>query len=272
MSDEAEVTRDEVIKGIVHRVLTSYLEGAVEDQSALKEWVSSTEEKGFLIGLDLEKVKGRFSIQLHPLAITLFEKFDAQINDFIVNTPEGALSFDWKGTKDREEGLKVFTDLAICYLLPKIGHYIGEAIESLVEQSFCFAKTAGCVKIAKTYDRAVGIGVDIKKLTSVMKDTVRQVPLDKQEYVREALEHHTGLQVQSTKGRPRTWTKEGLEKAVRKASFQARKEKYRVPRLNDVAEILNKRYPDRTRLTGKGLGQMLTRYEISWKEIKNPHN
>jgi len=72
-------------------------------------------------------------------------------------------------------------------------------------------------------------------------------------------------------GRPRTWTKEGLDQAVRKASLKFKKAKYRSPTLSDVAASISKQYPDRMPLNAKALGQMLKRYELEWKKLKNPH-
>ncbi len=71
-------------------------------------------------------------------------------------------------------------------------------------------------------------------------------------------------------GRPRTWTKEGLDQAVRKASLKFKKDKYRSPTLTDVAASISKHYPDRMPLNAKSLGQMLKRYELEWKNLKNP--
>jgi hypothetical protein len=72
-------------------------------------------------------------------------------------------------------------------------------------------------------------------------------------------------------GRPPIWTKETLEKAANKAAARAAKVKYRAPRLQDVAEVLNKRYPSQRPLTGNSLRMLLKRYEVDWKTIKNAH-
>ncbi len=267
-----DTTKEEIAEELVRRSLRSYLASVIDDESMLEACLARDLAQGFSMTLSLENIKGQFSVQFVPLAAALVGKFDAEIDKFSIATPEGSKVFDWKDDHEREQGLKFFTDFAVCYLIPKIGNYVAEAIESLLEQSFSFAKTTGCLRIAKDYDEATGSGLDLHSLIADIRDAVKQAPPDKKEYIRKALEHYSGLQVQSVKGRPRTWTKESLEKAVRRASFQVRKEKYRTPTLEDVARDLNKRNPDRARLTGKALGQMLTRYEINWKGIKNPHN
>ena len=109
-----------------------------------------------------------------------------------------------------------------------------------------------------------GKSVDISKIKEELEVLAKDLITERKTFLKEHLYLPTG------KGRHPRWTKEKLEQATRKAAAQVRKEKYRPPRLSEVAEKINKRYPNMPPLNAKALGQLHKRYAIEWKIIKNP--
>ncbi len=73
-------------------------------------------------------------------------------------------------------------------------------------------------------------------------------------------------------GRPPAWTKDKLKQATQKAVAKVYKKKYRPPKLSDVAEIFNKRYPNKGPFTANSVRQLFTRHGIDWKSLKTAQN
>jgi CRISPR/Cas system-associated endonuclease Cas1 len=79
----------------------------------------------------------------------------------------------------------------------------------------------------------------------------------------------------SGRGRRPLWSKEELEQATRKAVASIRrKKKYGGdPQLSDIADVFNKRFPDRGTFTANSVRQLLNRngirWRVLWKEIRN---
>ncbi len=78
----------------------------------------------------------------------------------------------------------------------------------------------------------------------------------------------------SGRGRRPVWSKEELEQATRKAIASVRrKKKYSDPQLSDIADVFNKRFPDRGTFTANSVRQLLNRngirWRVLWKEIRN---
>jgi len=213
-----------------------------------------------------------FSLPLSELATSIAMDMTERVKSVVFRFKDGDVNFDFRENEGARLLAKYLAPLAAEYFLLNMEAKLATAVDSLCAESVRMAVELGSLQgakdIAEKGDRIpleIDFGPILKKL--------KKDELDRdQERIMRLAGQFEGLTLATRKGRPRTWTKEGLTQALRKTTFQFRKERYRAPTLGEVAASLSKRYPDRMLLSGKSLGQMLKRYGIDWKEIKNPHN
>jgi hypothetical protein len=232
------------------------------------------EEKAHTVVIpDIETEHGNASLTYHLKAAVayFFNEFEGRLDAIRLKHTDGTVSlFELDSKSSRENVLSNLVQYAAVYMVMGLNAEIEAVINKLFKKAVIYAE-ARTMSLAIDNSKQSDAKIDLRENIANLRKMLAQEEKADEHFVNALgkLEH---VHVSVSKGRPRTWTKESLEKAVRRASFQVRKEKYRTPTLEDIARDLNKRNPDRARLTGKALGQMLTRYEINWKDIKNPHN
>jgi len=168
--------------------------------------------------------------------------------------------------------VRPLVETAVVYFLSNLKMKIANAMDALCEEAIRMATQIMADRIA----RQIGEQEDYIPLENNVRKLFEELRAEETNAEHKRISQTAsvikGLEFETTKGRPRTWTKEGLSQAVNRASHQFRKEKYRSPTLDEIATRLNRRYPDLMLLSGKALGQMLKRYGLSWKDIKKPQN
>jgi hypothetical protein len=200
-----------------------------------------------------------------------FKEFEGRLEAIRLKRTDGAMfQFDVSTKSAHESALSLLVQYATVYMVMGLNAEVEAAINKLFQKAIIYAEARAMSLAIDNAEQAKG-KIDLRESISTLRKRLASEKKADEQFIK-ALSGLDNVHISVGKGRPRTWTKESLEKAVRKASLQVRKEKYRTPTLNDMARDLNKRNPDRVRLTGKALGQMLKRYKVNWKSIKNPHN
>ncbi len=265
--------KDRLIEAIVQKLLTEELkESSIPLELDTTEYLEHFFANPFPMSFNTCFGKVTIELPLANLARQVVDEMNARLVTLPIKFKDGEMELHFEEADGMKAGLDVFAEVAMTYFLYNVKPKAVFMLNLFFEESLSVAlKTAQASYAKKLGDseKRTPLEIDMRPLLNSFRE--REAAEDNERIAR-ALRNFEGLKIISSKGRPRTWTKESLEKAVRRASFQVRKEKYRTPTLEDVARDLNKRNPDRARLTGKALGQMLTRYEINWKDIKNPHN
>lgn len=263
-----------LIAEVVKNVLAAHPEDKLPKSVTLEEFVEYFSSHPYPVSLETQSIRVELSFQTHELISYLVselkERF-AHVPIKLKGVTNAELDLE---RPENQTMLRHFAEVAASLFLATITAKISGAIDTLCEQSLGVAIQICSGNVAKGLSRKYDFIPDRLDLRPFIEQVNAQEAARNKKWITEIVERigHDGLNVASTKGRPRTWTKEGLRQAVGKACLQFRKDKYRAPTLNDVANSLNRKYPDRMKLNAKSLGQILKRYDIDWKEIKNPQN
>jgi hypothetical protein len=222
---------------------------------------------------DVETDHGNASLTYHLKAAVaaFFKEFEGRLDAISLKHTDGAVwQFKIDTNSARENVLSLLVQYATVYMVIGLNAEIESAINTTFKKAIIYAEAKA---MSKAVDKSGGgdAKIDLRESIATLQKTLAREKKADDLFV-EALGRLDNVYITAGKGRPRTWTKEALENAVRKASSQIKREKYRTPTLADVARTLNKRNPDRVPLTAKSLGEMLRRYKINWKDIKSHIN
>jgi hypothetical protein len=205
----------------------------------------------------------------------IVDEMNARLVRLPLKFKDGKIDIIFEEAEGLKAGLDWFTTVAAVYFFLNLQPKAAAALNLLFDESLAISLMAGQAGFAKKMgDTGIGPPADINVREALNGLKKQEAAADRHRVAHTLLGtfERLGLKFPCGKGRPRTWTQKSLRQAVEKASLQVRKKKYREPRLTDVANSLNKSYPDRMPLNAKSLGQMLKRHDIDWKELKNPHN
>jgi hypothetical protein len=268
-----EEKKDQLIQTILWQILTKGLEGVslppeLTATQFIEHFSAESLPRSFLTSF------GKVTIEI-PVA-DLIKKIVNEMNERLDSLPmifkDGEIELQFEESEGLKAGLDWFAEVAAVYFLSNLQKKTASMLNLFFEQSLSMALKVGQARFAKQLgDRENRTPIDID-MRPLLNSFYEQGAAEDKERNARWLDGFKGLKIVSQKGRPRTWTKDSLHQAIRKASFQIRKERYRAPKLVEVAKVLNKRHPGKMSLNAKSLGQMLKRYEIDWKEIKKPHN
>ena len=263
MDKEATAEREALITEICDHVLKF---GARENGKEVSDEMSHT-----VVIPDIETEHGKASLTYHlkTAVADFFKDFEDRLGTLRLRLTDGRMSrFSMDTKTSRENLLTLLVEYATAYMVMGLNVETEAAINKTFQKAIIYAE-------AKTMSHALentGQGsakVDLRGTLTTLRKALAQEKRADGHFIK-ILGHLDKIYMPTGKGRPRTWTKAGLEQAVRKASLKFKKDKYRPPTLNDVATSISKNYPDRMPFNAKSLGQMLKRYEIEWKGLKNP--
>ncbi|MDQ3688225.1 MAG: hypothetical protein M3430_21890 [Acidobacteriota bacterium] len=203
-----------------------------------------------------------------------FKEFEERVDFTEFKQTNGKVArFTVVSESDRENVLLYLVQYAAVFMLRELDAEIKEAFYRSFKRATVFAETR-VMSLAINDALAANLveddfEIDLRETISALQKTLAKERESDKRLIK-ALAELDHVKLATSKGRPRTWTKEGLDQAVRKASIKFKKAKYRSPTLSDVAASISKQYPDRMPLNAKALGQMLKRYKLEWKKLKNP--
>ncbi len=268
-------TPERLIAEIVEKVLTAYFEAATfpdgfknPDLDALVRHFSLNPLQ---VSFDAQPTKTTLTFQVSEVVSYIVGQIKERFEHLAIKFKDGDVDFDLSHP-DNQVMIGCFAEGAARYFLGNLRMKMALALDSLCEESIRMTLEVMSAEMAKDISKKydyIPQEIDLRSLVEELR--TKELIMNRQRILNIAADFE-GLTVIATKGRPRTWSKDGLQQAVRRAALQFRKDKYRGATLNELASMLNRRFPDRMPLSGKSLGQMLKRYEINWKEIKNPHN
>jgi hypothetical protein len=266
-------TDKNLITEIVKRVLANFGEDQFPEGVSQSEFIDFFSTQPFPFSLKARSTKATLEVHLHELVSHIVKNIREQF---------GHIPLKFKGVEGEidlnhpENGafIEKFSSLAAGYFLSGLKTKMSDAIDALFNEALHMSIELGSDDVARKVGEIYNYIPQEINLSHLIENLKTQDAIMNQTRMREHIKRISAEEIKiiATRGRPRTWTRDGLRQAVSKASHLIRKEKYRSPTLEDIAKALNRKFPDRMLLSGKSLGQMLKRYEIEWKGIKNPHN
>lgn len=256
---------------IVRKVLGTYAEDKIPEELTLEEFTEFFTARPLRVTIEALLTKVTLELPIRDLVALFIAQLQSAHSHIPIKFTETVGDLDLT-LPENETVIWSLAETAVIYYLGTINKKIGDALNALFEESLRVSIQYNAGRYAQhiaTKSDYIPLENDLRPLLEELR--TREDALNRHR-ITEVITKIGGLRLEPAKGRPRTWTKESLLLAVSKASTQFRKEKYRPPTLNEVATAISRKYPDRMSLSGKALGQMLKRYELSWKDIKNPHN
>ena len=231
----------------------------------------SEERSHTVIIPDIETEHGNASLTYHLKAAVadFFKEFEGRLNAIRIKHTEGAVSLFNMDTKSaRDTVLSSLVQHATVYMVIGLNVEIEAAINKVFQKAILYGEARTMSHAIDNTEQDTG-KIDLRESISTLRKILAREKRADKHFIK-VLGGIDNVYVPVGKGRPRTWTKASLDQAVRKASIKFKKDKYRPPTLSDVAAHISRLYPDRMQLNAKSLGQMLKRYELEWKDLKNP--